>query len=166
MRWLDDITDLWTWVWVNSGSWWWTGRPGMLRFMGSQRVGHDWATDLIWSDLIILLVIILLVIVLLGTLRIRWESYKILLDIIFLASYGGSGGKESTSNVGDRGSIPMLGRSLGEGNGNPLQYSCLKNPMDRRAWQATVPGVAKSQTQLSDFHKSISPQSLYCLSCT
>ena len=41
----------WTWVWVNSGSWWWTGRPGVLRFMGSQRVGHDWATDLIWSDL-------------------------------------------------------------------------------------------------------------------
>jgi len=38
------------WVWVNSGSWWWTGRPGMLWFMGSQRVGHDWATDLIWSD--------------------------------------------------------------------------------------------------------------------
>ena len=36
----------WTWVWVNSGSWWWTGRPGMLRFMGSQRVGHDWATEL------------------------------------------------------------------------------------------------------------------------
>ena len=41
-----------TWVWVNSGSWWWTGRPGVLRFMGSQRVEHDWATDLIWSDLI------------------------------------------------------------------------------------------------------------------
>ena len=38
----------WTWVWVNSGSWWWTGRPGMLRFMGSQRVGHDWATELNW----------------------------------------------------------------------------------------------------------------------
>ena len=38
----------WTWVWVNSGSWWWTGRPGVLRFMGSQRVGHDWETDLIW----------------------------------------------------------------------------------------------------------------------
>ena len=43
---------LWTWVWVNSGSWWWTARPGVLQFMGSQRVGHDWATDLIWSDLI------------------------------------------------------------------------------------------------------------------
>ena len=54
MRWLDGITDRWTWVWVNSGSWWWTGRPGVLRFMGSQRVGHDWATDLIWSDLILI----------------------------------------------------------------------------------------------------------------
>ena len=43
----------WTWVWVNSRSWWWTGRPGMLQFMGSQRVGHDWANDLIWSDLIL-----------------------------------------------------------------------------------------------------------------
>ena len=45
----------WTWVWVNSGSWWWTGRPGMLRFMGSQRVGHDWATELSWTELIDLL---------------------------------------------------------------------------------------------------------------
>ena len=40
------VTTRWTWVWVNSGSWWWTGRPGVLRFMGSQRVGHDWATEL------------------------------------------------------------------------------------------------------------------------
>ena len=39
----------WTWVWVNSGSWWWTGRPGMLQFMGLQRVGHDWATELHWT---------------------------------------------------------------------------------------------------------------------
>ena len=39
----------WTWVWVNSGSWWWTGRPGILRFMGSQRVGHDWVTELNWK---------------------------------------------------------------------------------------------------------------------
>ena len=46
--WMASLTR-WTWVWVNSGSWWWTGRPGMLRFMGSQRVGHNWATDLIWS---------------------------------------------------------------------------------------------------------------------
>ena len=41
-----------TWVWVNSGSWWWTGRPGVLRFMGSQRVGHDWATEMNWTELI------------------------------------------------------------------------------------------------------------------
>ena len=47
--WMASLTR-WTWVTVNSGSWWWTGRPGMLRFMGSQRVGHNWVTDLIWSD--------------------------------------------------------------------------------------------------------------------
>ena len=55
-----------------------------------------------------------------------------------------SGGKESACNAGDPGSIPGLGRSPGEGNGNPLQYSCLGNPMDRGAWQATVHGVPKS----------------------
>ena len=51
---------------------------------------------------------------------------------------GGSEGKESASNAGDLGSIPGLGRSPGGGHGNPLQYSCLENPMDRGAWQATV----------------------------
>ena len=61
----------------------------------------------------------------------------------------GSAGKESACNVGDLGSIPGLERFPGEGNGNPLQYSCLENPMDRGAWQATVRGVAKNQTQLS-----------------
>ena len=45
--WMASLTR-WTWVWVISRSWWWTGRPGVLQFMGSQRVGHDWATDLIW----------------------------------------------------------------------------------------------------------------------
>ena len=57
---------------------------------------------------------------------------------------GGSDGKESAYNAGDPGSIPGLGRSPQAGNGNPLQYSCLKNPMDRGAWWATVHGVAKS----------------------
>ena len=52
----------------------------------------------------------------------------------------GSDGKESACNAGDPGSIPGLGRSPGEGNGNPLQYSRLENPMDRGAWQATVHG--------------------------
>ena len=50
MRWLDSITDLWTWVLVNSSSWWWTGMPGVLWSMGSQRVGHDWATELNWNE--------------------------------------------------------------------------------------------------------------------
>ena len=49
MRWLDGITETrCTWVWVNSGRWWWTGRPGVLWFMGLQRVGHDWVTELNW----------------------------------------------------------------------------------------------------------------------
>ena len=48
--WMASLTR-WTWVWVNSGSWWWTGRPGMLRFMGLQRVGHDWAAELNWTEL-------------------------------------------------------------------------------------------------------------------
>ena len=64
---------------------------------------------------------------------------------------GGSDGKASAYNAGDPGSIPGLGSSPGEGNGNPLQYSCLENPMDRGTWQATVSGVTKSQTRLSDF---------------
>ena len=59
--------------------------------------------------------------------------------------------KASSYNAGDLGSIPGLGRPPGEGNGNPLQYSCLESPMDRGAWQATVHGVAKSQTVLSNF---------------
>ena len=64
--------------------------------------------------------------------------------------FGGSHDKESACNAGDPGSIPGSGRSTGEGNGYPLQYSCLGNPMDRGAWQGQVHGVAKSQTQLSD----------------
>ena len=63
-------------------------------------------------------------------------------------SYG-SDGKESACNAGDPGSIPGLGRSLREGNDNPLKYSCLENSMDRGACRAIVHGVTKSQTQLS-----------------
>ena len=65
---------------------------------------------------------------------------------------GGSDGKESTCNAGDPGSIPGSGRSPGEGNGYLFQYSCLENPMDRGAWRATVHGITKSRTQLSDQH--------------
>ena len=72
---------------------------------------------------------------------------------------GGSDGKESACNAGDPGSIPGLGRSPGKGNGDPLQYSCLKNSMDRGAWRATVHGVAKSRTLLSSQHRVIT----YCI---
>ena len=58
--------------------------------------------------------------------------------------------KKSACNVGDPGLIPGSGRANGEGNGYPLQYSCLENSMDRGAWRATVHGITKSQTQLSD----------------
>ena len=62
------------------------------------------------------------------------------------------GSKEFVCNAGDLGSNPGFGRSPGERNGNPLQYYCLENSMDRGVWQATVHGVAKSRTQLSDYH--------------
>ena len=63
---------------------------------------------------------------------------------------GGSNGKESACNAGDLSSIPVSERSPGEGNGNPLQYSCLENSMERGAWQVTLYGVTKSWTQLND----------------
>ena len=66
---------------------------------------------------------------------------------------GSSDTKESAYNTGDEGSIPGSGRSPGERNVIPLQYSCLENPMDRGAWWATVYGVTESQTQISDLHK-------------
>ena len=146
------------WVWVNSRSWWWTGRPGMLWFMGLQRVGHNWVTELNWFE----------------------ESHLTPQSLSFLSSVsedtpvsrravcwvwhptsflyhgrlqsafpGGARGKEPSASAGDVGdavSIPGSGRSPGEGNGNPLHYSCL----DRGTWQATVHGVAKSRTRLSD----------------
>ena len=77
--------------------------------------------------------------------------YKhICMYIMLLGFPGGSDGKESACSEGDLGSIPQLGRSPGEGNSNPLQYSCLENAMDRGAWWAIVHGTAKSWTQLSN----------------
>ena len=85
-------------------------------------------------------------------------DYAPLRPFLFLKKYpppwgfpGGSEDKASACSAGDPGSIPGLGRSPGEGNGNPLQYSCLENPVDRGAWRATVHRVAKTQTRLH-FH--------------
>ena len=124
-----------TWVWVNSGCWWWTRRPGMLWFMGSQRVGHDWATELNWANDI-------------------WcgTSFHMLLChlCVFFGDEGfpgSSAGKESACSVGDLSSIPGLGRSPGEEKEYPLQYSGLENSMN-----CIVQGVARSWTWLSNFH--------------
>ena len=98
-----------------------TGEPGGLLSMGSHRVGHD------WSDL---------------AAAAEGEAWGF---------PGGAGVKELVSNAGyvtDGGLIPRLGRSPGGEHGNPLQYSCLENPMDRGAWRATIQGVAQSQTRL------------------
>ena len=132
-----------TWVWVNSGSWCWTGSPGVLWFMGSQRVGHDWATELNISCFKIKLHIP-------GLGRSPWEgkgyplqysglenimdclvhrvtkSQAWLSDFHFYFTYIHSGlprlliGKESTCQIGDTSSIPGSGQSPREGNGNPL----------------------------------------------
>ena len=76
--------------------------------------------------------------------------------LIFLGGGWGGGALvaqtvESACSAGDLGLMPGLGRFPGDGNGNPLQYSCLENPMDGGAWQATVHGVAKNRTRLSNF---------------
>ena len=90
---------------------------------------------------------------------------------IYMGFPGGSDGKESACNAGDRGLIPRLGRSPGKGNGNPFGFSCLENPMDRGAWLAIVHWVANSWTQLSDYESeseshavvsnSLQPHGLY-----
>ena len=98
----------------------------MLQSMGSQRVGHDWVTELNRSFL--------------------WGSPG---DSVGFP--GGSDGKESTCNVGNLGLTPVLGRSPGGGNGNPLQYFCLENPTNRGARWATVHRVAKSRIQLNNW---------------
>ena len=77
------------------------------------------------------------------------SNFSYIYVFVYIRFPGGSEVKASTCNVGGLGSIPGWGRSPGEGNGNPLQYSCLENPMDRAAGWATVHGVAKSRTCLS-----------------
>ena len=74
------------------------------------------------------------------------SANKVMHICIYKDFPGGSDGKKSACNVGDLGSIPGPGRCPEEGNGNPLQHSCLESSMDRGAWWTTVPGVAKSWT--------------------
>ena len=147
----------WTWVWVDSRNWWWTARPGVLRFMGSQRVGHterlNWTKFTnTWNECDYLVVWTFFGIAFLWDWNENWPfpvlwtllSFPNLLayccitfffkEIFILGFPRGSDGKASTCNAGDLGSIPGSGRAPGEGNGNPLQHFCLENPMDRGAW--------------------------------
>ena len=107
----------------------------MLQSMGLQRVRHDLMTQQQQQH------------------KGKCSTVKANISILMIhcGFPGGSDGKASACNVGDPTSIPGLGRSPGEGNGNPLQYPCLENLMDGGAWQATVHVVAMSWTQLSDF---------------
>ena len=81
---------------------------------------------------------------------------------------GGASGKESTCNAGDirdKGLIPGLGRFPGGRHGNPLQYSCMENPMDSRAWRATVHSVKKSQTQLKATYNALMDTYIHTYFC-
>ena len=126
----------WTWVWVNSGKWWWSGRPGVLWFMGSQRVGHNQATELNWTELNY------------GWRR-QWHPTPVLLP---RKSYGWRSlvgcspwGREDTT---ERLPFHFSLSCIGEGNGNALQCCCLENPRDGGAWWAAVYGVTQSRTRL------------------
>ena len=85
-----------------------------------------------------------------GTLKSLLQHRDRLPTPVFVGFPGGTDDKESAYNLGDLDLIPALGRSLGGGHGDPLQYAYLENPMDRGAWRATVHGVTKIQTQLSN----------------
>ena len=111
-----------------------TEESGELQSTWSQRVRHD-----LWTKQQIL-----------RSLSSLWFNYVQLLKQYFWGFPGGSEVKVSACNARNLGSIPGSGRSPGEGNGNPLQYSCLENPVDRGAWWATDHGVAKSWARLRD----------------
>ena len=121
----------WTWVWVDSGGCWWTGRPGVLQSMGLQRVGHDWATELNWTQRPN------------SETAFQWKNFKTLL--------GGLDGKESASNAGDRGPIPGWGRSPGEETATHSGFLAWRIPRTEEpgGLQFTL-RVAKSWTRLSD----------------
>ena len=137
---------------MNSGSWWWTRRPGLLQFMGLQRVRHDWATELNWTELIHIVR------------RRQWQPTPVLLpgkshgwrSLVGCSPWG-----LEESDMAERLQFHFSLSCIGAGNGNPLQFSCLKNPRDGGAWWAAFYGVAQSWTRLKRLNSSSSSLMLY-----
>ena len=122
--------------WASSRHWWWTGKPGVLQSMGSQRVGQNWATDLNWQDKWELEV----------TGRectVSWKRSKVDCNKGCTGLRWCLSAKESACQCRRSRFDPWVRKSPGEGNGKPLRYSCLGNPMDRGTWRAIVHGTAK-----------------------
>ena len=134
----------WTWVWISFRSWWWTGRPGVLRFMGFAK---SWTRLSDWTELILMYR------------RRQWHPTPVLLPV---KSYGRRslvgcspwGRKESDTTEWLH--FQFSFSCTGEGNGNPLQCSCLENPRDGGARWAAVYGVAQSRTWLKRLSSSSS----------
>ena len=128
-----------------------TEELGRLQFMGSQRVRHNWVTEyarinrnsktclkwLLWGAEI-------------QRGEMGWVLLIFIIHVVILGFSGGSDSKEYAYNCGRPGFHPWFQKYPGEGHGNQLQYSCLENSMDRGDWWATVYGIAKSQTWLSE----------------